>query len=132
VASTSLFATVAVAQSAAGGERTYSIILSGANEAPGPGDPDGSGSATVTVSVPNREVCYNFEVSGVEPLVAAHIHEAPSGVPGPVIIPLDVSGSGCEEITARLAAQILAHPSEYYLNVHTSDFPGGALRGQLG
>ncbi len=132
VASASLLATAAVAQSAANGERTYSLTLTGANEAPGPGDPDGSGTATVTVSVRDQEVCYSFEVSGVEPLTGAHIHEAPVGSPGPIVVPLDVSGSGCEEVTARLAAQILAHPSDYYLNVHTAEFPAGALRDQLG
>ena len=132
VASASLIATAAVAQSAANGERTYSLTLTGANEAPGPGDPDGSGTATVTVSVREREVCYNFEVNDIEPLTGAHIHEAPSGSPGPIVVPLDESGSGCETVTARLAAQILARPSRYYLNVHTADFPAGALRDELG
>jgi hypothetical protein len=133
LASASILATAAVAQSAANGERTFSLTLTGANEAPGPGDPDGSGTATVTVSVRNQEVCYSFEVSGVEPLTGAHIHEAPSGSPGPIVVPLDESaGSGCETVTARLAAQILARPREYYLNVHTAEFPAGALRDQLG
>ena len=29
-------------------------------------------------------------------------------------------------------AQILANPAAYYVNVHNADYPGGAVRGQLG
>jgi hypothetical protein len=132
VACASLLGTVAVAQSAANGERTYTITLSGAAEVPGPGDPDGSGTATVTVSVPDKEVCYSFTVSDIEAPTAAHIHEGRAGVAGPPVVTLDTSGSGCETVTARLAAQLLARPSQYYVNVHTADFPAGAVRGQLG
>jgi hypothetical protein len=31
----------------------------------------------------------------------------------------------------QTAADVLAHPGDYYVNVHTADFPGGAVRGQL-
>jgi hypothetical protein len=41
------------------------------------------------------------------------------------------ASSGCTEASADLAAAIQRHPRRYYVNVHASDFPGGAIRGQL-
>jgi CHRD domain len=41
------------------------------------------------------------------------------------------ASSGCVTVAATLAADILAHPKAYYVNVHTGDFPAGAVRGQL-
>jgi CHRD domain len=35
-------------------------------------------------------------------------------------------------IAASLAAAICAHPEDYYVNYHTTAFPGGAIRGQQG
>jgi hypothetical protein len=35
-------------------------------------------------------------------------------------------------VTRQLARDIVRNPSDYYVNVHNADFPGGALRGQLG
>lgn len=136
VASAALLGSVAVAQSRAGGERTFTVAMTGAAEAPGPGDPDGTGTATFTVSVPQKEICYELEVSGIEPATAAHIHLAPPGSPGPVVVPLDAptdgTSEGCADVTARLAAQIMARPQRYYVNVHNTPHPGGAVRGQLG
>ena len=31
----------------------------------------------------------------------------------------------------KIAADILANPAGFYVNLHTADFPGGAVRGQL-
>ena len=120
---------------ATAGGRPISIHLTGAAEAPGPGDPDGSGSASFTFNPGQGEVCYDYNVTGVAPLAAAHIHLAPAGVPGPVVIPLPptsaTGGSGCVSADRDLIRAILIDPSAYYFNVHNADFPAGALRGQL-
>lgn len=117
------------------GGRPISITLSGAAEAPGPADPDGSGTASFTFNPGLGEVCYDYTVTGVGPLLAAHIHVAPAGSPGPVVIPLPPSsatgGSGCVTADRDLIVAILRNPSAYYFNVHNADFPAGALRGQL-
>lgn len=121
--------------SAAGG-RPFTTPMTGAEEAPGPGDPDGSGTAHITLNQGQQEVCFELEVSGIEPATAAHIHVAPAGEPGPIVVPLtpptDGSSSGCvEDVDADLIKVIRQDPEAYYVNVHNADFPGGAVRGQL-
>ena len=71
-------------------------------------------------------------------VTAAHIHVAPFGVPGPVVQGLSptpgaengVIGTGTFTNPA-LIAQINANPANYYVNVHTTTCPPGAIRGQL-
>jgi hypothetical protein len=109
--------------------------LTGAAEAPDPGDPDGSGTASFTFNPGTGVVCYDYSVTGVGDLAAAHIHVAPAGSPGPVVIPTEptstTGGSGCVTAERSLIVAILTNPSGYYFNVHNADFPAGALRGQL-
>ena len=112
--------------------------LAGDWEVPGPGDPDGTGSATVTLNAGLQKVCWSINASDITlPAAAAHIHEAPVGVPGDVVVtlsPPDATGvaTGCTTADRALVKDIAKNPSEYYVNVHNADFPGGALRGQLG
>ena len=125
------------------GGRLLTTTLSGAEEVDpvtgelGAGDPDGSGSATLTVNPGQREVCYELSVQDITlPAIGAHIHVGDAGENGPVVVPLtppDASGvsSGCTEVSRELALALLRDPEAYYVNVHTSDFPGGAIRGQL-
>jgi CHRD domain len=130
-----LASTLVLAGGAMAGGRPFSVELTGAAEAPGPGDPDGSGTASFTFNPGTGEVCFEYSVTGVAPLTAAHIHVAPAGSPGPVVIPMPPSsptgGSGCVTADRDLIVAILMSPSDYYFNVHNAEFPPGALRGQL-
>jgi hypothetical protein len=38
---------------------------------------------------------------------------------------------GCLSISRELAMEFIRSPEDYYINVHNSEFPSGALRGQL-
>lgn len=68
--------------------------------------------------------------------VAAHIHQAPPGKNGPVVIPLTKTEDHKWRPAkgARLTAEQVQALSkgELYVNVHTKDHPGGEIRGQLG
>lgn len=77
--------------------------------------------------------CYAYTVEGLtSPIVGAHIHEAPAGEDGDVVAPLD-NGTfvmGCID-DDELNQQIQDDPSAFYVNVHTEEYPAGAVRGQF-
>jgi hypothetical protein len=120
---------------AADGGAPRVTTLSGAEENPS-ADPDGTGFAKITLNVGQGTVCWQLTVSNIAPATAAHIHAAPAGVNGPVVVPLSppTSGTsgGCREnVDPALIQAIIDHPELYYVNVHNAEFPGGAIRGQL-
>jgi hypothetical protein len=128
-----------IGSAASAGGRPFTTPLEGSQEVPGPGDPDGSGWARVTVNPGTLEVCYQLQVEDVDPIVAAHIHAAPAGSAGSVVVSLDPTfnadgyASGCVSASDRaLAKAIVTMPWDYYVNVHNATYPAGALRGQLG
>lgn len=114
----------------------FTAQLAGGNE-PGPSATSGSGTALIRLDTADGLVCYDLKVSGIEPALAAHIHHGPAGVSGPIVVPLvppsqqTGESKGCVQADASLIADIRANPSQYYVNVHTQSFPGGAIRGQL-
>jgi hypothetical protein len=78
------------------------------------------------------------------PLVGAHIHRAPVGVNGPIVVStllaagevtlVDGSGSFTKSsisVPVATVQDLMANPSGFYFNVHTALNPGGASRGQL-
>jgi hypothetical protein len=121
---------------------TLETTLSGAAEAPGPGDADGAGVAQVNLTKAGA-VCFAIAVDGITlPATAAHIHVAPVGVPGPIVVTLappqpfgsGVAGAsaGCvTDVPNAVLGAISSQPDQYYVNVHNADFPAGAVRGQL-
>ena len=103
------------------------------------GDPDAAGGMIVIVNPARDSVCFLTKWANIDgTVVAAHIHLAPVGVPGGVVVPL-FSGSfsgtdmlrGCVSANG-LASALLANPSAYYVNIHSSVYPAGAIRSQLG
>jgi hypothetical protein len=99
------------------------------------GDPDGSGLARITLNAGQATVCWELTVRDIMPATAAHIHEAPAGQPGPIVVPLSPpttgSSSGCTTASPTLIADIIENSEKYYVNVHNNEFPAGAVRGQL-
>ena len=112
------------------GGRPLTAALSGANEVPARPATQ-TGVAVITLNQGQSEVCYDITVSNIiGTVVAAHIHVAVAGVNGPIVVPLPPL-SGCVSADPQLIKQIRQNPEEYYVNVHTTTFPGGAVRGQL-
>jgi hypothetical protein len=109
----------------------FVVPLSGAQEAPGPGDPDGTGTAFLTIDSDTLTIDWNIAVSNIDfPLTGAHIHVAPVGEPGPIVVDFNNQLTGGGLFDPDLAA-VLANPTNYYVNVHNQPFPAGAVRGQL-
>ena len=131
----SLLAGVGAAALAQPGATQFSAALTGANEVPA-GDPDGAGTARVRVLGGLNQVCVRLEVRGIAPATAAHIHRGAAGVNGPPVVNLDPPDNDgdeddCDQVGDALADEIQANPAGFYVNVHTADFPNGAIRGQL-
>jgi CHRD domain len=133
-------AAVALPALADDGGRPFSTTLTGAAEVPGPGDPDATGTASVELNAGQNEVCFEESWANIDGTVfASHIHAGPAGVAGPVVVTLFTgafsgtdSASGCVEGVSRdLIKAIVQDPSSYYINVHSTVFPAGAVRGQL-
>jgi len=126
-------------------------VLVGGNECvvPGPvcrkGDLDGIGSVTVIFPTapgkPRTTVCWGITVDNLDKPVAAHIHRGPAAVNGGVVVGLSApvapaagdpgTSSGCTNVSAAIVAAIIKDPTSFYVNVHTTKFPDGAIRGQL-
>lgn len=129
-----------------GGENFYEARLLGRNEI-GPtgrknaGNPIGRGVAQVGLN--GTILCASVITFNTGVAAAAHIHIGKQGRNGAVVVPLPTptplspgsvfasSSSGCQQVGATLAKAIRKHPNRYYVNVHTGDFPAGAIRGQL-
>jgi CHRD domain len=106
--------------------------LSGAAEVPpGAGDLDGSGTAVVAMDPRRGAVCWDIAVSGIGTIILAHIHNAPAGQNGPIVVDFFGQLTGCTFASPSLLTAIAQNPDQYYVNVHTTEFPAGAVRGQL-
>ena len=119
------------------GVALFTSSMTGANEKPAAADPNGSGTGQFLVDAAKGRLCYALSAKGIVlPSLAAHIHKGDANTAGPVVIPFTAPGangqsSGCVTADTTLLQDLVANPGNYYSNVHTSQFAGGAVRGQL-
>lgn len=117
------------------GGRPLSTTLWGANEVPGPGDPDGSGYFSMTLNQGQGTISYELYVEDIATPTGAHIHLAPAGVAGGIVVhltpPVGGMSIGVIEVDPVLIKAIRQNPSAYYVNVHNATYRAGAIRGQL-
>lgn len=97
----------------------------------------GTGSADIEINSDRNELCYEISLDDVEDVTAAHIHAAPEGEAGDVVIDLEYAGddTGAEEcidgIDENILEDVSEEPERHYLNVHSEEYPDGAARDQL-
>jgi Cu/Zn superoxide dismutase len=103
-----------------------------------------TGSGFFSYTIEGDQLCYTLTVRDLTMApFAAHIHIGPRNVAGPIVVGLLTppaatsavsacipAGEGADLTPAELAA-IAADPRNYYVNVHTNNWPGGEVRGQL-
>lgn len=127
------------------GAKRVDVVLTAAAEVPGPGDATLSGTADLVVVPRKGRICFDVELDGAtdeaENVVALHIHAGEAGtacsdpLECPAPIDLDFADQGLRGCAKKLGKQLLSsivdEPEQFYLHVHTSKAPGGAVRGQL-
>jgi hypothetical protein len=136
------------------GNRNFRTHLTGAEEVPAV-ETQAQGQAIFQLSKDGTELHYKLIVANIENVSMAHIHLGPAGVNGPVVVwlypaappPLPIEGrfSGVlaeGTITeANLVGLLAGAPlstlieemraGNTYVNVHTAQYPGGEVRGQI-
>lgn len=139
---------------AKGGGRPFRLALSGAEEFSATGapiNPHGNadrGSIELRLNHGQERVCWEvgaITMTAGEPLpFVAHIHRAPTGVAGPVVVDLFGGAAAAPAPTSYPTGQTCVHadrarikaimhdPSAYYVNLHNTPHPGGVMRAQLG
>lgn len=134
------------------GPTNFVAHLSGAEEVP-PAETRAQGQAIFNLR--SDGLHYRLIVANIENVTMAHIHLAPSGVNGPVVVWLYPSAPPAQLIPGRsngvlrtgvitesqlvgpLAGMSLEdlldamEAGNTYVNVHTSQYPGGEVRGQI-
>ncbi|MBT8208210.1 MAG: CHRD domain-containing protein [Acidimicrobiia bacterium] len=115
-------------------ERDNAIaLLTGGAEVP-PVDSAGVGLGAVFVDHDAGALCWSLIASGIGEATGAHIHEAPVGENGGVVVffdPFDGFDAGCQYLDAETLEHLTADWSGFYINIHTEAVPSGELRGQL-
>ena len=121
---------VAALAASAAAQTSFYADIDGTKETPANGSTAG-GWAKVTLN-PGNTLTYEVRTWGLTG-TQAHIHDGPIGVAGSIIVPLSGGPTVWSGTSAALtAAQVTKLQTlGLYVNVHTSAFPGGEIRGQL-
>jgi len=128
---------------------TFTAQLLASNEVPPVSNADASafGQVLVTLDTSNNTFRFDWSVGNVASpaIILSHIHEAAAGVNGPVRIDSQISPASPVPVVnggatfsrgnlpgaADVVQRLLANPSGFYFNIHSTLNPGGVVRGQL-
>jgi len=142
---------VLVSTSMANADELFKATLTGDQEVP-PVTTDTTGKALLRLDKAQTEIEFQLHVNDGVRITQSHIHCAPSGVNGPVVVflaglhaaGLDVDGKwvsnatitntsivnpACGTTVAALAASM--RNGNTYVNVHSVAHPAGVIRGQV-
>ena len=127
--------TLPSAAKSAGPLRIYRVRLTGGKAETPPGAPQGTGVAVIAFHGTSL-VCWRFaHLHGFTNATFAHLHAGAKGKSGNIVVPLSTAPAlhhqGCVPVHAVLVKAIELHPANYYVNIHSKQYPGGAVRAQL-
>jgi hypothetical protein len=149
-----LIASLAVAASASAQPHNFRAHLTGDEEVP-PAQTRAQGQAIFQVNADETQIRFRLNVANINNITQAHIHVAPFGQNGPVVVWLFPDGPPAtllpgrvqgvlaagviraDDLVGPLAGQTISDlvdemfDGETYVNVHTSQFLGGEVRGQI-
>lgn len=128
----------------------FTATLSGGNEVPGVVT-GSAGTATVSLNQATNVISFRLDIYNMPVgTTAAHFHVGASGVAGPVVVNLPVQltisndyaivGTASATDLVQRTAQGIASWEDFvqalllgnmYLNVHSTNNPGGEIRGQV-
>jgi hypothetical protein len=125
---------VLLAGTASAATEKFHATLAATSEVP-PTKSTGSGEATVSLDTATHEITYDVTFKGfASDVTAAHIHgPAEAGKNAGVVVPLGNAPTSPIHGTAKLTADQEKELTSgmLYVNVHSKNSPGGAVRGQL-
>ena len=97
----------------------------------------GEGTFVARSNIGQGRICWKLTVTGLADVTAAHIHYRLGDKAGQIALPLALptpftgTAVGCTNTSRALVKQILKNPPSFYVNVHTTTYPGGAISGTL-
>lgn len=135
----------------------FTADLRASNEVPPITDAESSGSGTVNITLDVTRDSGNNVTAATATFVVtvtgfpagttlniAHIHEAPVGATGSIVVNTTLTPgetaltNGAASftktniaVTPEVAQRIINNPSGFYFNIHSTLHPGGVIRGQL-
>jgi hypothetical protein len=145
---------LSVSPALAAANRNFTTHLTGDEEVP-PAQTSAQGQVIFQLSKDGTELTYKLIVANIENVLQAHIHLAPAGANGAVVAWLYPDAPPAQLIPGRssgiletgtITAQDLVGPlagmtlddlvtamqsGNTYVNVHTTQYPGGEIRGQI-
>jgi hypothetical protein len=135
-------------------DHDFQAHMSGNQEVP-PNESRAQGVTVFTLSDDGLSLHYTLKLSAIQNVTQAHIHRAPAGANGPIVLwlypdqpPAQLIPGGFrgvlrtrtvtrDHLVGQLAGQPLSalidliRAGETYVNVHTSQIPAGEVRGQI-
>ena len=112
----------------------FRATLSGSN-VPGGGDSDGWGRVRFEINNSTHRLCADLEVRSIAEVTSAQIYRGREGQQGEPVArlerPRDDDSYDCKQIGDALAQEIESHPTAFYVAVNTTEYPNGAIRGQV-
>lgn len=136
-------------------QNNFRASLKGRDEVPA-ANTNAQGEAIFQLSEDGSEIHYKLIAANIENILQSHIHVAPAGVNGPVVVWLYPEGGPPAQLIEGRFDGVLAEGTitaadlvgpltgmtlddllaemrsgNTYVNIHTLQFPGGEIRGQI-